>query len=1307
MNKRTSQRGELINVFDYRVKVSPEEGPLFLPPDLPRDEGIVLRYHHSIPMRLGQARIEKVFGEEDMMFSVSDLVSPRGAVLPSSRRLIEWIKRRLDEGAHVLFDRGSSSMSFEDYVRIVKEFPEVFSHERARLISFGDMRSRPNTIRLLESVKKSFEDVQIVPVDPLHLDLSHQADDFSRIYGESSSVALHSGGRGLGLSRGRWSSALDRALEHGTPVHGLGLRHISSTSFAHQGVELLKSVDSPDAILKRRFGRTSLCVRMKVGDLVLPVLRDYELYNMSGRPISLRGRGPRLPMNSVQRDYWRELTGALAERTGLELIKPSSLATSLVVVHEVRRYVEEISQVNKQDLVDNLKEIAKSEEVNRVSSVVPSVIPSSFSPNIPSSGARLPSGLPLFITKTKDDPKTPAKPSERRTGSSVNERGSASSASGDMKFSPATEKALQNMVREHNEKTESKSRKVSLGMLKAVYRRGAGAFSRSHRPSVSSRSQWAFARVRAFLKLVLTGERKATYTTDLDLLPEGHPQRSEREDKIEKARFFLFPSSESLPTPKEGEVNLLLCEKGADWDDWGVFLKSHSDLFDFIVPPTSDLSEVSESLIQKTVELAGDKVVPMIDASLDGIAEALEESDTEVLILDFSNSTRSSVKSEIKKVASSKGVSILAFNPRALETLHRDQIVKAIITTADEALATRHLGLDFCLEEGDSPILKVVRHELGSGPFERSGLDLSTNEVIDRSKRALDLFSEACEVLGGELFPRLQKKTLFDEGLDLGELPIMKKETSVWRSAMSFPQLTDSAVQKMIETGDLHEYDGTAEGIRLSMILKETGGSTVLDVPSPSEVPSDPEGLLSLHEALHKIEHSVLLDKPFGGWSWDRLVEVHSAISERMSGIGLIHPPKDHSPLDESSSVFVEDLPQEEVRKGSLNDLEDSDLLRGIGDPLKVPEWIAQALGSDRLDDLCEAWDSMKPEERTEIEKARRPRQLGFRSRRSGAWSLHSVHQANSNDLVLTVRGTEGICESHVFPLPPSSEMIGSIAKAKSFLKTEGISDPLRDLEMITARSIGRAVPSSFLRLHGVSSAFGYGGRSGSPTVFNLISSGELLSKREDDLGWALKIKSDEGTFEILCRVLRCSPEIVKAREILHEHFENPDLQNIVDQIPDIKKAKGELRLALIREVLPEIPQVEEEVSKRFIEIAKLDEERRTVMGIVLEPERADAQGDIYSEDVIRESAHSFLKEFNRTTELGIMHKSFGDVGLSLVESYISPSDMMFGERRVSSGAWIMTMKVEDDELWTGVKAGRLTGFSIGGVANSVPISQP
>ena len=50
--------------------------------------------------------------------------------------------------------------------------------------------------------------------------------------------------------------------------------------------------------------------------------------------------------------------------------------------------------------------------------------------------------------------------------------------------------ALKNKVKEHNAKSK---KKVTLSQLKKVYRRGAGAFSSSHRPGMS-RGGWAMAR---------------------------------------------------------------------------------------------------------------------------------------------------------------------------------------------------------------------------------------------------------------------------------------------------------------------------------------------------------------------------------------------------------------------------------------------------------------------------------------------------------------------------------------------------------------------------------------------------------------------------------------------------------------------------------------------------------------------------------------------------------------------------------------------------------------------------------------------
>lgn len=136
------------------------------------------------------------------------------------------------------------------------------------------------------------------------------------------------------------------------------------------------------------------------------------------------------------------------------------------------------------------------------------------------------------MAKKRTKAQTPAPKKDRIKGSSKNPKGSASGGRGGIEISQQTVKALENMRDKHNDRYKAKSKKVDLGKLKAVFRRGAGAFSVSHRPGMN-RNQWGLARVKAFLKLVGTGERKKAYNTDLDLLPKGHPQRTEKETKAE------------------------------------------------------------------------------------------------------------------------------------------------------------------------------------------------------------------------------------------------------------------------------------------------------------------------------------------------------------------------------------------------------------------------------------------------------------------------------------------------------------------------------------------------------------------------------------------------------------------------------------------------------------------------------------------------------------------------------------------------------------------------------------------------------
>ena len=122
------------------------------------------------------------------------------------------------------------------------------------------------------------------------------------------------------------------------------------------------------------------------------------------------------------------------------------------------------------------------------------------------------------------DPKTPAPRRDQIKGSAKNPAGSARSAASGrgIKLSAATTKSLRSKAREYADLG------VTYGMLAAVWRRGAGAYSTSHRPGVS-RAAWAMARVNAFLHLVAFGAPKnPNYVQDNDLLPGAKPSKRKR-----------------------------------------------------------------------------------------------------------------------------------------------------------------------------------------------------------------------------------------------------------------------------------------------------------------------------------------------------------------------------------------------------------------------------------------------------------------------------------------------------------------------------------------------------------------------------------------------------------------------------------------------------------------------------------------------------------------------------------------------------------------------------------------------------------
>jgi hypothetical protein len=97
------------------------------------------------------------------------------------------------------------------------------------------------------------------------------------------------------------------------------------------------------------------------------------------------------------------------------------------------------------------------------------------------------------------------------------------------KLTGKVREAIKNKIKDHNEKYgDTKTKRVTMGMLEKVFNRGVGAYRtnpQSVRPNVTGPEQWAMARVNSFLRALRTG-RFRSGKHDTDVFPEGHPLKS-------------------------------------------------------------------------------------------------------------------------------------------------------------------------------------------------------------------------------------------------------------------------------------------------------------------------------------------------------------------------------------------------------------------------------------------------------------------------------------------------------------------------------------------------------------------------------------------------------------------------------------------------------------------------------------------------------------------------------------------------------------------------------------------------------------
>lgn len=110
--------------------------------------------------------------------------------------------------------------------------------------------------------------------------------------------------------------------------------------------------------------------------------------------------------------------------------------------------------------------------------------------------------------------------------------------------------------------------------------------------------------------------------------------------------------------------------------------------------------------------------------------------------------------------------------------------------------------------------------------------------------------------------------------------------------------------------------------------------------------------------------------------------------------------------------------------------------------------------------------------------------------------------------------------------------------------------------------------------------------------------------------------------------------------------------------------------------------------------IIKSDAEQHCVTGIVYEPMTEDTQGNYMTEEEITKAAHWFAKNGN---QVDIQHCFVKAEGVEVVESFVAKCDMEIEGQSIKKGTWVMTAEITNDDIWTAIEKGEITGFSMGG----------
>ena len=145
-------------------------------------------------------------------------------------------------------------------------------------------------------------------------------------------------------------------------------------------------------------------------------------------------------------------------------------------------------------------------------------------------------------------------------------------------------------------------------------------------------------------------------------------------------------------------------------------------------------------------------------------------------------------------------------------------------------------------------------------------------------------------------------------------------------------------------------------------------------------------------------------------------------------------------------------------------------------------------------------------------------------------------------------------------------------------------------------------------------------------------------------------------------------------------------------------KQQGILK-SYTKEVTTEELNQEVNLPKLELQVTKSVDEQLKQVTFVAMQEGVDAHGDFTDLEQIRLAKESFNRALVAKQKLANLFHLYETSSFDIIESYLMPCDATLSGHFVQKGTWLVTLQINDDDLWEGVLKGEFVGVSIGALA--------